>query len=78
MWPRLSIEPSGSRWISKIRRLLGAPFAQFLKVNSDFRYLWNIDKNQAIAGRVAGGLLWSYGNMTVAPYSEQFYAGGAK
>lgn len=59
------------------KKLLGAPFAQFLKVNSDFRYLWNIDKNQAIAGRVAGGILWSYGNMTVAPYSEQFYAGGA-
>ena len=24
-----------------------------------------------------GGVLWSYGNQTVAPYSEQFYIGGA-
>lgn len=56
---------------------MGAPFAQFLKLNSEYRYLWNIDKNQAIATRVAAGILWSYGNMETAPYSEQFYVGGA-
>ena len=57
--------------------LLGAPFAQFLKINSELRYTWNIDKNQSLATRVAGGLIYSYGNSDVAPYSEQFYVGGA-
>ncbi|WP_321333266.1 BamA/TamA family outer membrane protein [uncultured Bacteroides sp.] len=57
--------------------LLGAPFAQFLKFTSEVRYTWNIDKNQSIATRLAGGLIYSYGNSDVAPYSEQFYVGGA-
>ena len=67
----------GQPFNERNKQLLGAPFAQFLKLNSDFRYLWNIGKNQAIAARVAGGILWSYGNTTVSPYSEQFYIGGA-
>lgn len=61
----------------KEKSLLGAPFAQFLKLNTQLRYLWKIDKNQSIAARVAGGIIYSYGNATVAPYSEQFYVGGA-
>ena len=24
-----------------------------------------------------GGVIWAYGNKTIAPYSEQFYVGGA-
>ena len=46
-------------------------------MNSDFRYTWKIDKNQSIASRVAGGIIWAYGNTNTAPYSEQFYIGGA-
>lgn len=67
----------GEPFDKRRKELLGAPFAQFLKLNTDFRYLWKIDRNQSIATRVAGGILWSYGNMEVAPYSEQFYIGGA-
>jgi len=62
---------------SEQKDLLGAPFAQFMKINSELRYTWNIDKNQSLATRVAGGLIYSYGNSDVAPYSEQFYVGGA-
>ena len=59
------------------KRLLNVPFAQFVKLNTEFRHLWNIDKNNRIASRVALGALFSYGNATIAPYSEQFYVGGA-
>ena len=59
------------------KSLLGSPFAQFLKVNSEFRHTWVISPNQSIASRIAGGIIWSYGNSRVAPYSEQFYVGGA-
>ncbi|KAA6326001.1 Outer membrane protein assembly factor BamA [termite gut metagenome] len=57
--------------------LLGAHFAQFLKLTGDIRYTWYIDKNQSIATRLNGGILYSYGNSTVSPYSEQFFIGGA-
>lgn len=59
------------------KNLLGSPFAQFLKLNSEIRYLWNLNRNQAIAARLGAGAIWSYGNSKVAPYSEQFYIGGA-
>lgn len=67
----------GQRFDKKEKKLFGVPFAQFLKLNSDFRYTWVLDRNNSIASRVAGGIIWSYGNMTTAPYSEQFYIGGA-
>lgn len=57
--------------------LLGVPFAQFLKLNTELRYRYRIDRNQGIAARVAAGVVWSYGNMQAAPYTEQFYVGGA-
>ena len=59
------------------KELLGVPFAQFLKVNSELRYNYRIDRNNALASRVALGVIWSYGNATTAPYTEQFYVGGA-
>lgn len=59
------------------KSLLGAPFAQFLKLNTELRHLWNMDKNNTIASRIAVGALFTYGNGTIAPYNEQFYVGGA-
>lgn len=67
----------GQPFSQRDKKLLGVPFAQFLKLNSEFRYHYRIDRNQMIASRVAGGVVWSYGNATTAPYTEQFYIGGA-
>lgn len=59
------------------KSLLGVPFAQYVKINSELRYRYKIDKNQSLAARVAAGVIRSYGNASVAPYTEQFYVGGA-
>lgn len=59
------------------KKLLGAPFSQFMKFNTELRRLWYIDKNNRIASRAAVGAIFAYGNATIAPYSEQFYVGGA-
>lgn len=67
----------GESFSKREKKLLGVPFAQFLKLNSELRYHYRIDKNQMIASRIAGGIIWSYGNMQTAPYTEQFYIGGA-
>ena len=61
----------------KDKRLFGTPFAQFLKMTSEARYLYYLSDKQQIAARLMGGIIWSYGNKTIAPYSEQFYVGGA-
>lgn len=67
----------GRSFSEKNKDLFGIPFAQFLKLNAEYRYNWKIDKNQSLVSRIAGGIIYSYGNSTVAPYSEQFYVGGA-
>ena len=67
----------GEKFSEKNKKLLKAPFAQFMKVMSEVRTLLKISRKQHVAARLMGGVLWSYGNQTVAPYSEQFYIGGA-
>ena len=67
----------GKGFNEKNKELLGTPFAQFLKLTSEVRMLFKVGEKQHIATRFMGGVLWSYGNQTIAPYSEQFYIGGA-
>ena len=67
----------GKGFDEKNKKLLGTPYAQFLKLTSEVRMLFKVGEKQHIATRFMGGVLWSYGNQTIAPYSEQFYIGGA-
>lgn len=67
----------GQKFTEKDKKLLGTPFAQFLKYSSEVRNtIWFNDMHQ-LAFRAMGGVIWSYGNKTIAPYTEQFYVGGA-
>lgn len=59
------------------KELLGAPFAQFLKLTSEIRFLRQFDSRQHLAMRLMAGAIWTYGNSRIAPYSEQFWVGGA-
>ena len=62
---------------TKGKTILGNPYAQFIKLTSEIRVTHEIDRNQRLAMRLMGGFIYSYGNATIAPYSEQFYIGGA-
>lgn len=59
------------------KKLLGNHFSQFIKGTSEIRYNYRIDRNNRLVGRIMAGAIYSYGNARVAPYSEQFYVGGA-
>ncbi len=59
------------------KRLLNSPYAQFLKLTSEIRTLMKISGKHQLAARLMGGIIYAYGNQRVAPYSEQFYIGGA-
>lgn len=67
----------GQSFKQKDKKFLGTPFAQFLKFTSEVRPLYYISEKQQLAARVSAGIIWSYGNKTISPYSEQFYVGGA-
>lgn len=56
--------------------LLGMPFAQYFKISGDFTYLFPLDKYNVVASHVGLGLACPYGNSTVVPYEQQFFAGG--
>ncbi len=48
------------------------PFAQFLKLETDFVKYSRITQDGTLVGHVNAGIIWSYGNAKNAPYYEQF------
>jgi len=58
------------------RKFLGMEFAQFSRIDADFRYHFNFAPQQTIAARLYGGIGIPYGNSEVMPFSRQFYSGG--
>lgn len=67
----------GQKFNRQDKKLLGTPFAQFLKYTSEVRWLHQFSERHQLASRLMAGVIWAYGNKTIAPYSEQFYVGGA-
>ena len=86
-WWQLSVAEAGNtlsgifllagRKFTEEKQILGIPFSQFLKLSTELRYNRVLDRNNRLVSRIGGGIIFSYGNLTVAPYSEQFYVGGA-
>ena len=59
------------------KHLLGVPFAQYLKLTAEWRETFPVTAHTSIAARAFAGAIWSYGNSTMAPYSDLFTIGGA-
>lgn len=67
----------GKSYSQEGKKLLGVPFAQFVKLTAQYTRQFPITKRSLIATRVFGGIVYSYGNARVAPYGELFSVGGA-
>ena len=67
----------GNKFDKKDKELLGTPFAQFLKFSTELRHVYAFNDKHQLASRFTAGVIWSYGNKLISPYSEQFYVGGA-
>jgi outer membrane protein assembly factor BamA len=86
-WWRFTVSEAGNlvsgvyaalgKSFNKEKRIMKIPYAQFLKATSELRYNHYIDRNQRLAMRIGGGIIYSYGNAVTAPYNERFYVGGA-
>ncbi len=59
------------------KKLLGVPYAQFLKLSAEWRETFPVTIHSRIAARAYLGAVWSYGNSTMAPYADLFNVGGA-
>ena len=67
----------GKDWNGRDKRLFDNPYAQFLKLETDFTKTWSVGEESRLVAHVNAGVVWSYGNSEEAPYSEEFYVGGA-
>lgn len=86
-WWRFTVSEAGNlvsgvyaafgRKFNEEKKIMKIPYAQFLKTTTELRYNQYIDRNQRLAMRIGGGIIYSYGNATIAPYNERFYVGGA-
>ena len=68
---------AGRKWNAENKKLFKNVYAQFVKLESDFTKTWSIGLKSQLVGHLNAGVVYSYGNTTRTPYSEQFYVGGA-
>ena len=67
----------GEPYSQEGKKLLGVPFAQFIKGTVQYTRQVPLTRRSLLAMRAFGGIVYSYGNAKVAPYSELFSVGGA-
>ena len=68
---------SGKSFSAENKKLLGSPYSQFVRLTAEFRRKYRLSVSSELAMRFQLGTLFTYGNSSVAPYSELFYVGGA-
>ncbi|MGB3590519.1 MAG: BamA/TamA family outer membrane protein [Nonlabens sp.] len=56
---------------------LGLRYAQYAKLDADFRYHYRITQETKLATRLFAGYGLPYGNSDVLPFSKQYFSGGA-
>lgn len=73
----LGFMAAGKKWNEQDKTLFNNPYAQFVKINTDFVKRWQMTEKTSLVAHVNAGLIWNYGNSDFSPFSEQFYVGGA-
>lgn len=68
---------AGEPYHKRNKKLMGNPFAQYIKVTAEAHKQIKFNRNLSLASRLFGGIIYSYGNSEAAPYVDQFYVGGA-
>ena len=68
---------AGRRWNNKGKEMFNNPYAQFFKIETELVKTWRLSDHSSLVGHLDIGAMWAYGNSSEAPYSEQFYVGGA-
>ncbi|MDR1415279.1 MAG: BamA/TamA family outer membrane protein [Odoribacteraceae bacterium] len=58
-------------------KFLGVRYAQFIKMDAEYRYHWHVNDLNSLVWRFMIGCGYPYGNMKVLPVEEAYYCGGA-
>lgn len=57
--------------------LFRTPFAQYLKIDLEYRKSWTLDYRNSLVFRSFGGTAFAYGNADQIPFERKFFSGGA-
>lgn len=66
----------GSSSSEEPKEILGVPFSEFIKAETDFRYYLNLGGELQLASRTIFGYGLAYGNSNELPFIKQFFIGG--
>jgi len=69
----------GHNWSTTGKTFFRNPYAQFVRLETDFTKTWQTSATAQLVGHVNAGIMRCYGNTEIddAPFSELFYVGGA-
>ena len=69
----------GHKWNQTGKTFFKNPYAQFVRVETDFVKTWTLSAHSSLVGHLNAGAIRSFGNSDLdgTPFSERFYAGGA-
>jgi outer membrane protein insertion porin family len=56
--------------------IFNVPFAQYVRLEADFRHYLRFNDNSMLASRITSGVGFAYGNSTTMPFVKEFFAGG--
>lgn len=73
----VEIDTTASQDTTNAYRLLGQPFAQYVKADIDLRYNYKFNEVSSIAYRGFFGICIPYGNSKAIPFEKQYFSGGA-
>jgi len=69
---------TGAKWqTNDTVTIFKARFAQYVRVDGDFRYYYKLGRNAQLANRVIAGFGMPYGNTEVLPFIKQYFVGGS-
>ncbi|TZF83260.1 BamA/TamA family outer membrane protein [Pedobacter sp. BS3] len=60
-----------------VKTLFGTDYAQYIRMEADFRHYLKIGEKSQLASRIIAGYGYAYGNSTALPFVKQFFIGGS-
>lgn len=76
--PRMVAAMGGTRTNTSGRKtILGTPYAEYVKTDFDFSPTFRLDDKNTLAGHLAIGVAYPYGNSIVLPFEKRYFGGGA-
>lgn len=73
----LAYAAAGKSWSQKDKKIFKNPYAQFVKLETDFTKTWQLAQHTQLVAHLNAGAGYSFGNADELPFSEKFYVGGA-